>query len=604
MPIPMTSTDATPSSTTNAPSASSSSSSRHQRQEGEPRIELILSRPRYRSGGVVVGTVLISAPPGGNSRDIKKLRRSIHTAKLYLSGHTRIDPRWHTTSTLTDLYGSHPHLSSRSLPEGIEQRAVRAVFGDCRDGVHVEGGGIVCFYASNVVDLIGKGCTLVDRPEHIGEYGTMSSDNYACYASPGRDSKAADAEEGGEDKDKDVGERMNTSNTSVQANADGRQRQQNHRQQYLAFTFRSKLPDDAPPSAATASARYFYSAVLCVEMGPYESDPTIVIQTPFEVVHSRANIGMGHNHDTSSSKGVQSGGRVKVGTLHAISHPSGLPCYVSPTDWNQPAKISVDRDFGTCSRTTGTDVRSLRVTDQNGCPCCVLTLVGASVMRPGGRVEIRCDFDEEVILRRGSRSKTYDDNEDAAEEDDSPPRILPCYRVSVLLQGEEIALNEDGTSRRTRSYAFDAKHALVEPGCTDAVSLGARLPLDCPISIHTDLVRVTTTCKIVLTVKKNAQGADATPGGSKYDFLTLEVPCVVQHDAFGNDDEQEDMMQERGTGGNDAADLLGYCWHTEKDGQECKDGSTSWRGDFFADDIMNDLKMLSMYMVHSLQSYK
>ena len=590
----MTSTDTT-SSSTNAPSASSSSSSpHHQRQrQGEPRIELILSRPRYRSGGVVVGTVLISAPPG--SRSIEELRRSIHTAKLYLSGHTRIDPRWHTTATLTDLYGSHPHLSSRSLPKGVEQRAVRAVFGDCRDGVHVEGGGIVCFYASNVVDLIGKGCTLVDRPEHIGDDGTMS-DKYACYASMRRGSKETNTEEE-EDKDKEVSG-MNT--TSVQPNAHGRQQQ--HQQQYLAFTFRSKLPDDAPPSAATASARYFYSAVLCVEMGPYESDPTIVIQTPFEVAHSRANIGMGNDNNTSSFKGIQSGGRVKVGTLHAISHPNGLPCYVSPTDWNQPAKLSVDRDFGTCSRTTGTDVRSLRVTDQNGCPCCVLTLVGASVMRPGGRAEIRCDFDEEVILRRESHSMTYDDNEDAAEKDDSPPRILPCYRVSVLLQGEEIALNEDGTSRRTRSYAFDAKHALVEPGCTDSVSLGVRLPLDCPISIHTDLVKVTSTCKIVLTVKKNAQGGDATPGGSKYDFLTLEVPCVVQHDAFGNDDEQEDMLQERGTGGNDTAHLLGYCLHTGKDGQEYKDGPTSWRGDFFADDIMNDLKMLSMYMVRSLQS--
>ena len=207
-------------------------------------------------------------------------------------------------------------------------------------------------------------------------------------------------------------------------------------------------------------------------------------------------------------------------------------------------------------------------------------------MRPGGRALIRCDFAEDAVLRTGKRSSSAvgDDEEEQNSSRRSSPstdRLLPCYRVSAFLRGEECALNEDGTSRRTRSYAFDAAHVRVEPGCTDSVSLNVGLPLSCPISMHTDLVKVATTCKIVLTVKKNVSPSSGGGGGEtandQYDFLTLEMPCEVVH-GFGEEDEDTDAGERKDDG------VAHIRQHPVGDG-----GSN-----FAVGDIMTDLKVLTM----------
>lgn len=290
------------------------------------------------------------------------------------------------------------------------------------------------------------------------------------------------------------------------------------------------------------------------------------------------------------------GARVKVGSLEVMSRCNAGSvddeardhtttaiqpiCYVPPTEWHQPAKLSVDRDFGLCSTAGGSsDVKSLRIVNQDGIPCCVLTLVGTTTMRPGGAAMIRCDFAEDVVLRRKSSTAEGDD---VNSGNTSSVSLLPCYRVSAFLHGEEYALNEDGTSRRTRSYAFDSSHVRVEPGCTDSVSLGICLPLGCPISMHTDLVKVVTTCKIVLTVTKYVSTASSETGGNssegasnQYDFLTLEMPCNVVH-GFDEDEEEDegkgDLAQRRHIVGTDS--------HADRSFAVC--------------DIMKDLKVLAM----------
>ena len=522
-------------------------------------VRLTLSRPRYRSGGVVVGTVHLSWDADVPTTTTAKPYRP-HSARLYLSGHARIDPRWlNDADGLRSLYGRHPSLAS--LPAGAEDRAVRHVFGDCADGVHLEGGQTVCFYATNVVDLLAAG----------GAGGVSSS--------PG---------------------------PGANADASGKKRQRHQ----MAFTFRSTLPDDAPPSSSTATARYFYSAVVCIETGPYEGDDTVLVQAPFAVTQGPSSRVVVSGHDSL-------GARVKVGTLEVLSRCSARaaedakdkeaddddgdvpmqittiqpPCYVPPTEWHRPAKLAVDRDFGLCSRPMpmggggrSSDVKSLRIVNEDGIPCCVLTLVGTATMRPGGRAVIRCDFAEDVLLRTGKRSSSVvGDDEDGqnGRRSSSTDRLLPCYRVSAFLRGEECALNEDGTSRRTRSYAFDASHVRVEPGCTDSVSLNVGLPLSCPISMHTDLVKVATTCKIVLTVKKDVSpgsgGSNNSEGANQYDFLTLEMPCEVVH-GFGEEEEDADAGEHK----HDGVALIRR--HPVGDG-----GSN-----FAVGDIMTDLKVLTM----------
>ena len=521
-------------------------------------VKLHLSRPRYRAGGVVVGTVHLSWDANNSNNN-----NNFHpqSARLYLSGHARIDPRWLTDAeSLRGLYGRHPALAApHHLPEGVEDRAVRQVFGDCQDGVHLEGGQTVCFYATNVVDLLAAAG---------GGNGSGSGS--------AKDTDADAARPGGKKK---------------------RQRQE------MAFTFRSTLPDDAPPSVSTATARYFYSAVVCIETGPYEGDDTILVQAPFAVTQCSSS--GGSIATTMSSDGHNSlGARVKVGTLEVLSRGNAAGsdddeagdhtttgtaiqpiCYIPPTEFHQPAKLSVDRDFGLCATARGSsDVKSLRIANQDGIPCCVLTLVGATTMRPGGAAMILCDFAEDVVLRRRKSSTAEGDGVDtSSSEKDSPTSLLPCYRVSAFLHGEEYALNEDGTSRRTRSFAFDSKHVRVEPGCTDSVSLDICLPLSCPISMHTDLVKVVTACKIVLTVKKYVSTASSESSGdsssegasNQYDFLTLQMPCNVVH-GFDEDDEEaegkDDLAERRHVVGADS--------HEDRSFAVC--------------DIMKDLKVLAM----------
>ena len=70
-------------------------------------------------------------------------------------------------------------------------------------------------------------------------------------------------------------------------------------QQFLAYTFRTTLPADVPPATSTASVRYFYSAVLCIESSsdPYDNDEMIVVYVPFEVVASSSTI-TGSNYNS------------------------------------------------------------------------------------------------------------------------------------------------------------------------------------------------------------------------------------------------------------------------------------------------------------------
>ena len=516
-------------------------------------VRRTLARPRYRSGGGVGGTVHLSGEADATDATARPHRP--HSARLYLSGHARIDPRWlNDADGLRGLYGRHPSLAA--LPAGAEDRAVRHVFGDCADGVHLEGGQTVCFYATNVVDLLAAG----------GAGGVSSSSGAIVNA---------------------------------------KRKRPRHQ---MAFTFRSTLPADAPPSASTATARYFYSAVVCVETGPYEGDDTVLVQAPFAVTQGPSSRVVVSGHDSL-------GARVKVGTLEVMSRCSARaatdvnakekddgdvpmqittiqpPCYVPPTEWHRPAKLAVDRDFGLCSRPMpmggggrSSDVKSLRIVNEDGIPCCVLTLVGTATMRPGGRAVIRCDFAEDVLLRTGKRSSSVggdDEDEQNGRRSSSTDRLLPCYRVSAFLRGEECALNEDGTSRRTRSYAFDASHCRVEPGCTDSVSLNVGLPLSCPISMHTDLVKVATTCKIVLTVKKDVSpgsgGSNNSEGANQYDFLTLEMPCEVVH-GFGEEEEDADAGEHKHDG------MAPIRRHPVGNG-----GSN-----FAVGDIMTDLKVLTM----------
>ena len=340
----------------------------------------------------------------------------------------------------------------------------------------------------------------------------------------------------------------------------------------------------------------------------------MIAQTPF-AVNSRP---FGSRLHVPQPEVIQSSGRVKIGSCTAVAHANGFPCYISATSmmnmvryssaefffallhtaisisdpqylWHRTpplppfllcrtraqSKISVNRNASLCSHATSSDVRTLRVTDQTGSPCCILTLVGTSIMCPGGRALIEFEFNEDLLLM--SRK--------CAAVDGSAGllgSLLPCHRVNVSLQGEEVACHDDGSRRRTRAYIFDSANSAVETGYTDSVSLSLALPLDCPCSLRTDLVEIKIMCKVEITISRQ--------NGEGYDVLRLELPCEVAQDvaddngAYGDEDENVSLNAVgRMTGGEQDSDF------------------DNPHGGFLAVDIMHDLRMLSLRMHNSIK---
>jgi hypothetical protein len=154
--------------------------------------------------------------------------------------------------------------------------------------------------------------------------------------------------------------------------------------------------------------------------------------------------------------------------------------------------------------------------------------------------------------------------------------------VSACLQGEEIALYEDGSTNKTRTLLLDTAYEMVESGYTERVSLSLYLPLDCPCTILTDLVKMSVQCRIDLACEK-AEGG--------YSNLQFHLPIKVAHsptadEANGNDFDDEDVTGtplDEMVFGTEALSLI------EKD--PLKPSS------FVTRDIRKDLKVLSLYMV-------
>lgn len=204
--------------------------------------------------------------------------------------------------------------------------------------------------------------------------------------------------------------------------------------------------------------------------------------------------------------------------------------------------------------------------------------------------------------------------------------IIPCHRVCCALVGEEYAIcegvaNSSSTSSssssgavsskrtKTRSYVFDSSYEMVDYGFTDSISLGLVLPLDCPVTVKTDLVEVTVTLKVEFTVDRTAilrrnrrnhgvegeevahEGDGVAGGSGEMGVIRLDLPCEVVHSGGGLDDDPED--------GDDKHDrqLSSICsvrQYWKENFPSASDGD-----DFDCSDIQNDLKMLSLRMIQN-----
>jgi hypothetical protein len=505
-----------------------------------PDVQVFLSRPSYPLGGSVVGTILISQPRLDNSNNnnnttttsYPSLRSVLESVTVYVAGSCKIDSRWHSISNYTKIYGKmHPYLQL------LQERFDADLLSQSED--------TVCFWATNGIEVL-------DLTERI-EGGRWNNDDFQrglheeddCDDD---DNENYDNKEKEEDNDNDDG---------------------NFKDDILAFTFRAEIPPDLPHSVHATTCRYFYTANILVKTATQQQ----IIKRTFQVYTKNNNSYYSNNPTNNNNQQQQqqdddyyrnttSSARVKFGNCLGMAHSNGLPCHISATEIHRPKdQMMVVQNHCLRRQQRSNDVQTLRVSNAAGQPVCVLTVIGSQSLSPGSRIHLQWDFPStENYYHHQSQQQTEENNNKKMNN-----YWIPCHQVCACLQGEEYALYEDGSKKRTQSFLFDTCHEYVDPGITDRVSTTLWLSSSGdnnnnnstpPCDLKTDVMEVSTWCQVDITVREyennnnsnnivnnnNKGGGGGGGGGGGYNNLSLRIPCRVRHSNSNLDDQEEQEM--------------------------------------------------------------
>lgn len=305
-----------------------------------PDVSVTLSRPAYRLGGTVVGTIQVRCNPLTLTDDVRP-RDLLESLCWMVVGRCRLDPRWHTVSDYQKAFDKRPpHV--QDLPS-VDPNTV-------------------CFWSTEPIELLdlkerteGRWEDVKPKPIHLpGRKRSIKG-----YAS---------------------------SESSFDSNLVFLEDQQ------LAFTFRFELPSDLPHSVSATSCRYTYTILLC--MRPKDTlntkDKVQWIEAPLRVLTADnpdpmpSTAPAAHAHATSQGQ--------------AMAHSSGLTCHLTASELHQPTgQLTVHRHgaalFRHVRRRDQRHLQTMRIADPaSDQAVCVLTIVGASRLSPGSRLTLKLDF--------------------------------------------------------------------------------------------------------------------------------------------------------------------------------------------------------------------
>lgn len=317
---------------------------------------------------------------------------------------------------------------------------------------------------------------------------------------------------------------------------------------HLAFTFRFDIPMDKnlPPTLVATSCRYYYTILARLQT----KGLVRWFQIPIRVLTASPVYTILHSLDEES-------------VLQAMAHSSGLPAGLRTMSQLYPieGRITVhyqqNAAFGqhmSLRIPSKQLIQSMRVTDPlTDQPVGIITFMGASVLHPGSRIAVKLDFP-----KRSVNSSDW----------------IPVFQVSACLEGEEIATRfRDGQQSRARTYLFDTAHeGPFDPECVECVSLNLIMPLDAPVSVHTDYVEIHIRCLVDIVV------------GEDYRNLRLEIPCQVVH--------TQSAWEKKLIDENETLDL----WEINYEDYSPTD--PSW---FPVSDISEELNILSLHLADRCQ---
>jgi hypothetical protein len=164
-----------------------------------PNVEVIFSRPAFRQGGTLVGTVRVTHE--GSDRPPREQIRSLD---LCVMGRCRLDPRWHNFKDYQDIQ----LVAKNSLLWGFEHD-----------------NNSVCFWATEPIDIMEYKERIVGRWDDVKPKPIVLDD--------------------------DEGEQSTSSSEGIAME-----------DQQLAFTFQVHLPVNLPHSMQGSSCRYYYAVVI------------------------------------------------------------------------------------------------------------------------------------------------------------------------------------------------------------------------------------------------------------------------------------------------------------------------------------------------------
>jgi hypothetical protein len=494
-----------------------------------PDIQFFLSRPSYPLGGTVVGTVVIRRSRSNQRNKLEKMEGSIAEDGKY-------DDRNHRRSTNNSLPEEEIDDDGPSLRE-ILQSVTVYVAGFCKidSRWHI---------VSDYTKIYGKVHPyLMSLQDSFDADLFLQSEDTVCFwATNGLEVlQLPERREGRWDN-----EEMKRGNA------------------VLAFTFRVDLPNDLPHSVNATTCRYFYSANVLVKMQTQQQvlkRNFLVTTDPDQAALPSSMTAASKQHHSSNTANMIITGRVKFGSCVGMAHSNGLPCHLSASEIQRPTgqMTVVQRDRNSSVQE---DVQTMRVSNASGQPVCLMTLIGSQTMTPGSHVQIIWDF-----------PKTFE-------------KWIPCYQVSACIQGEEHAVFEDGSTKRSRTFLVDTCHEWVEPGITDSISKTMLFSSNdmtlegTPCNLSTDIVKVSMCIRVDITVdgEPNANGII-----EDYHTLPLHIPCRIRH-FLENEDELMEMEETRVV---PLRELLG---ETEDDVA------------FPTKDILPDLKILATHMERHLRT--
>jgi hypothetical protein len=308
-----------------------------------PDVSVTLSRPAYRLGGTVVGTVQVRCSPLTLAEDVRP-RDLLDSLSWMVVGRCRLDPRWHTVSDYKKAFDKRPpHF--QDLPS-VDPNTV-------------------CFWSTEPIELLdlkerteGRWEDVKPKPIHLpGRKRSLKG-----YAS---------------------------SESSFDSNLVFLEDQQ------LAFTFRFELPSDLPHSVSCTSCRYTYTVLLC--MRPKNNLNT---KHKFQWMEAPLRVLTADNPDPmpSALSTTREQHAHVTSQAQVMAHSSGLTCHLTASELHQPTgQLTVHRHgaalFRHVRRRDQRHLQTMRIADPaSDQAVCVLTIVGASRLSPGSRLILKLDF--------------------------------------------------------------------------------------------------------------------------------------------------------------------------------------------------------------------